>query len=80
MTQDLFKALSHASSDVLLGKVEHLVLSWTTSDGMVNTVYDKDDEASFLSMLGAIEMLKTRVLHGYANIPELYNDDDSEED
>ena len=76
MTDKIFKALSHASTDVMMGRVEHIVISWTTSDGDVHSVYDKKDEASFVEMLGGLEMLKTRVLHGYANIPELNGDDD----
>ena len=76
MNDRIYKALSQASQDIMLGKVEHLVISWTTSDGEVHTVYDKKAEASFVEMLGGLEMLKTRVLHGYANIPELGDDDD----
>ena len=76
MHDKIYKSLSQASQDVMLGKVEHLVLSWTTSDGMVHTVYDKKDDASFIEMIGSLELLKTRVLHGYSNIPELEDDDD----
>ena len=76
MNDKIYKALSQASQDVMLGKVEHLVLSWTTSDGEVHTLYDKKDEASFVEMLGGLEILKARVLHGYANIPELFDDED----
>lgn len=76
MQDKIFKTLSQASSDVMLDKVEHIVISWTTSDGQVHTVYDKKPDASFVEMLGGLEMLKTRVLHGYCNIPELDNGED----
>ena len=75
MHDKIYKSLSQASQDVMLGKVEHIVISWTTSDGMVHTVYDKKDDASFIEMIGSLELLKTRVLHGYAQIPELDDDD-----
>ncbi len=76
MNDKIYKALSKASSDIMMDKVEHIVISWTTSDGDVHTVYDKKDDASFVEMLGGLEMLKARVLHGYANIPEIGNDED----
>ena len=76
MNDKIYKSLSKASSDIMMDKVEHIVLSWTTSDGEIHTVYDKKDDASFVEMLGGLEMLKTRVLHNYTNIPELGNDDD----
>ena len=78
MNDLIYKALSKASQDVMLNKVEHIVISWTTSDGEVHTVYDKKDEASFVEMLGGLEILKARVLHGYANIPELFNEGDDD--
>ena len=76
MDDRIYKALSQASTDVMLGKVEHLVLSWTTSDGEVHTVYDKKDNASFVEMLGGLTILQARVLHGYAQLPELEDEDD----
>ena len=76
MNDKIYKSLSKASSDIMMDKVEHIVLSWTTSDGDIHTVYDKKDDASFVEMLGSLEMLKARVLHNYTNIPEIGNDDD----
>ena len=76
MNDRIYKSLSQASQDVMMNKVEHLVISWTTSDGEVHTLYDKKDEASFVEMLGGLEILKARVLHGYAHLPELFGDDD----
>ena len=76
MNDKIFKSLSQASKDIMMDKVEHIVLSWTTADGNIHTVYDKKDDASFVEMLGGLEMLKARVLHNYTDIPEMGNDED----
>ena len=75
MNDRIYQALSQASADIMMNKVEHLILSWTTSDGEVHTLYDKKDDASFVEMLGGLTVLQARVLHGYANIPELFDEE-----
>ena len=71
MNDRIYKSLSQVSKDVMRDKVEHLVISWATSDGNVHTVFDKKEDASFVEMLGGLEMVKARIMNNY----EVLDDD-----
>ena len=79
MNEKIYKALSSASTAIMKKQVAHIVITWTTKDGMINTVYDKGEDDSFIEMIGALELVKTRILHNYAKIPELDNTDEDNE-
>ena len=65
MNDKIYKALSKASQDIMKDNVEHLCITWTTSDGKIHTVFDKKEEASFVEMLGGLELVKARIMHNY---------------
>lgn len=78
INNNIFKTLTAASSDIMRDNVESIAVVYITKDGDVKTAYDKKGEASALDLLGGVEFLKTRIVHGYFTIPELGVDDDTE--
>lgn len=66
MNDKIYKTLAKASQEIMMDKVEHIAITWTNSDGQVSTVFDKKADASFVEMLGGLEMVKARIIHTYA--------------
>ena len=79
MNENIFKTLSQASREIMMDRVESIAIAYITKDGLMCSAYDKEDEASVLSLLGAVDVLKTRITHGYDIVPELSNDDDEDD-
>lgn len=78
MDDRIYKTLSQASSDVMKDKVNSLCIFYITKDGDICSAYDKEDDASVLDMIGALEVLKQRLMHGYDIVPEISDSNDSE--
>ncbi len=76
MNDKIFKTLSQASKDIMMNKVDSIVISYTTNDGLIHSAYDKTEDTSVVEMIGMVEVLKTRLLHGYDIVPEIGNDED----
>ncbi|MDM5264692.1 hypothetical protein PF327_10845 [Sulfurovum sp. XTW-4] len=72
------KTLSEASCDIMRGKVGGLAIVWVDHNGDTKSAYGINDNISSFELLGAVEMLKTRVLHGTIEFSELSEDDDDE--
>jgi len=76
MNERIFKTLSKASKDIMMNKVESIAILYIKKDGMMESAYDKEDEASALNLLGGIDLLKHRVINGYFPVSELDEDDE----
>lgn len=76
MDDRIFKTLSQASKDVMMNRVESMAVVYITKDGDMHSAYDKEEDASVLNMIGSVEVLKTRILHGYDIVPEISDDDE----
>jgi len=76
MDERIFKVLAKASKDIMMNKVESIAIVYIKNDGMVETVYDKKDEASALELLGGLDLLRHRVVSAYFIIPGLDDDDE----
>ena len=76
MDKRIFKTLSAASKEVMMDRVESIAIVYITKDGNMEATYDKNNKASAIELLGGIEFLKNRVMHGYFEFPEFGDDED----
>ena len=58
-----YKALSEASSQVLVGNVSSITVLYVTKDGDMASAYDKEDTTNVLELIGALDALKSRILY-----------------
>lgn len=80
--ENTHKVLSDLSVDIMMGRVESIAVVYVkSSDKTIMSHYDTNGDADIFSLIGGLEMLKTRVLFGSVNLPETggFSDDVDDE-